>query len=164
MSDDLMAQGAARLIRGVEELGADWVVAAVTRIIDLWGRLDASTRAAAITSARVAGDEAAARVAAELRVLFALDVGAQRTTPLEILRSLRREATAVLVAADVPPIVRDAYEVRAFPDDLYGIVLKSPADLARDETSQAELGGALLAWGLGKAKILRERADQDAQG
>ena len=50
----------------------------------------------------------------------------------------------------MPEVVRDPFESRAFPDDVYGIVLKTPAELGDDE-----LGGALLAWGLGKAKVLR---------
>ncbi len=90
----------------------------------------------------------------ELQDLFALDPSAQRATPLEIIRSLRREATAVLAAAGVPDVVRDEFETRAFPDDVYGIVVKSPAELGDDE-----LGGALLAWGMGKAKVLRARLD-----
>ena len=62
----------------------------------------------------------------------------------------------MLDGSGVPEIVRDPFEARAFPDDVYGIVLKTPADLGDDE-----LGGALLAWGLGKAKVLRARADRD---
>jgi hypothetical protein len=62
-----------------------------------------------------------------------------------------------LRAAGVPAVVRDPFEIRAFPDDLYGIVLKNPAELGDDG-----LGGALLAWGLGKAKVLRSRAGGDA--
>ena len=58
----------------------------------------------------------------------------------------------MLRAAGVPEVVRDPFETRAFPDDVYGIVLKTPAELGDDE-----LGGALLAWGLGKAKVLRAR-------
>ena len=54
----------------------------------------------------------------------------------------------MLRAAGVPEVVRDPFETRAFPDDVYGIVLKTPAELGDDE-----LGGALLAWGLGKAKV-----------
>jgi hypothetical protein len=96
---------------------------------------------------------AAARVAAELGALFELDPAAQRATPLEIIRTLSREAGAVLHAAGVPEVVRDPFETRAFPEDVYGIVLKSPAELGDDE-----LGGALLAWGMGKAKVLRSRA------
>jgi hypothetical protein len=152
---ELMAEGSARLLDGVHRLGAAWVVRAVTNLVDAWGKLDAPARAQAIESATVAGAHAATRVEKELRTLFALDPVAQRATPLEIIRSLRREASAVLAAAGVPEVVRDPFETRAFPDDVYGIVLKTPAELGDDE-----LGGALLGWGMGKAKVLRARADR----
>ena len=149
----LMAEGAAALVAGVARLGPAWVARAVTGLVDAWGRLDETARAAALAAAAAAGEQAAARVEAELRALFELDPAAQRVTPLEVIRSLRREASEVLRAAGVPEVERDPFETRAFPDDVYGIVLKTPAELGDDE-----LGGALLAWGLGKAKVLRTRA------
>ena len=155
---DLMAEGAARLVEGVERNGAAWVVEAVTRLVDLWARLAPGARAETLSAAREAGDAAATRAATELRAFFALDPADQRTTPLAIIRSLRREATETLAAAGIPPIERDPYEVRSFPDDVYGIVPKSPADLGDDERAREELGGALLAWGMGKAAVLRARA------
>jgi len=103
---DLMAEGAARLLDGVHRLGAAWVVRAVTDLVDAWGKLDAPARAQAVESATVAGAHAARRVEEELRTLFSLDPAAQRATPLEIIRSLRREASAVLFAAGVPEVVR----------------------------------------------------------
>ncbi|MDP9336603.1 MAG: hypothetical protein M3Q30_25265 [Actinomycetota bacterium] len=153
----LMTQGAGVLIDGVARLGPAWVVRSVTALIDAWGKLDDDSRAGAIAAASVAGERAATRVETELRSLFELDPAAQRATPLEIIRSLFREASEVLRAAGVPAVVRDPFETRAFPDDPYGIVLKNPAELGDDE-----LGGALLAWGLGKAKVLRSRAGGDA--
>ncbi len=155
----LMAEGAERLVEGVARLGAVWVVRVVTGLVDAWDRLDAVARGAAIAAAAEAGAAGAARVEGELRALFALDPAAQRATPLEIIRSLRREAGEVLRAAGVPEVVRDPFETRAFPDDVYGIVLKTPAELGDDE-----LGGALLAWGLGKAKVLRARVREGASG
>ncbi len=152
----LLTEGAARLLDGVARLGATWVVRAVAGLLDAWGGLDAPARVEALAAATAAGEQAAARVAGELRALFALDPAAQRATPLEIIRTLRREATAVLRAAGVPEVVRDEFEVRAFPDDVYGIVLRTPAELGDED-----LGGALLAWGLGKAKILRSRLRAD---
>jgi hypothetical protein len=149
----LMAEGSQRLIDGVVRLGARWVVLVVTGLVDAWGRLDADARAEVAAAATRAGEQAAARVAAELQALFALDPADQRVTPLEVIRSLRREASVVLRDAGVPEVVRDPFEMRAFPDDEYGIVLKTPAELGDDE-----LGGALLAWGMGKAKVLRARA------
>jgi hypothetical protein len=148
----LMAEGSARLIAGVERLGAVWVVRAVTGLVDAWGKLDAPARTEVIAAAAEAGARGAARVVAELGALFQLDPAAQRATPLEIIRSLQREASEVLRATGVPEVVRDPFEARAFPDDVFGIVLKTPAELGDDE-----LGGALLAWGMGKAKVLRSR-------
>ena len=147
----LMAEGARRLIDGVTRLGGDWVVRTVMTRIDQWGRLDAGARARALDDAATVGVAAATRVAAELEALLALPPAAQRATPLEIIRTLRDEATLVLRHAGVPEIERDPFEVRAFPDDVYGIVLRTPVELGDEE-----LGGALLAWGLGKAKALRE--------
>ena len=151
-----MAEGAARLIDGVARLGAAWVVARGDRARRRVGtaRRRGPRRRRSRPRPRPAS-AAAARVAAELRALFALDPAAQRATPLEIIRSLRREASEVLRAAGVPEVVRDPFETRAFPDDVYGIVLKTPAELGDDE-----LGGALLAWGMGKAKVLRSRSRQ----
>jgi hypothetical protein len=155
-----MTEGADALVAGVERLGAAWVVRAVTGIVDAYGRLDDAAHQAALAEAHAAGARAAARVASELRSLFALDPADQRSTPLEIIRSLRREATVVLADAGVPEVVRDdPYEVRAFPDDIYGIVPKSPSDLGDED-----LGGALLAWGVGKAAVLRERGDPGQRG
>jgi len=149
----LIAEGSQRLLDGVARLGARWVVTVVTGLVDAWGKLDVDARADVAAAAARAGEQAATRVEAELRALFALDPADQRATPLEIIRTLRREASGVLHAAGVPEVVRDPFETRAFPDDEYGIVLKTPAELGDDE-----LGGALLAWGMGKAKVLRSRA------
>jgi hypothetical protein len=152
-----MAEGAQRLLAGVHAGGGGWVEGAVARVVDAWGALDEPARAEVAAAATAAGLRASARVEAELRSLFALDPAVQRATPLEVIRSLRREATEVLQTAGVPEVVRDPFETRAFPDDVYGLVLHTPADLGDDD-----LGGALLAWGLGKAKVLRARAGDQA--
>src|SRR6476661_1379397 len=108
-AEELMAQGAALLVDGVARLGAGWVVRAVAGLLDAWGGLDGPARAEAMAAAETAGAAAVDRVEAELRALFASDVAVQRATPLEIIRSLRREATAVLRAAGVPEVVRDPF-------------------------------------------------------
>jgi hypothetical protein len=152
----LMAEGERALVGGVERLGAAWVERVVGEALDAWGGLDPAARAAARDAARAAGARGATRVRAELEALFARDPADQRSTPLEIIRTLRREATEVLEAAGAPPADRDAFDARAFPDDVYGVVPKSPADLG-DEA----LGGALLAWGMGKARVLRARQNPE---
>jgi hypothetical protein len=148
----LMEQASAAILAGVDRLAAAWVVAAVTRILDAWGRLDATARASALAAANAAGEAAAARVGRELRDFFATDVTAQRTTPLAIVRSLRGEATAVLADAGVPPVERDEFDTRSFPDDVYGIVPQSLADLGDED-----LAPMLVVWGVGKSKVLRAR-------
>jgi hypothetical protein len=148
----MMEQAGAAIVAGVERLAAAWVEQAVTRIIDAWGRLDPGDRADVIEAARIAGVAAAARVAAELRTLFVTDPVQQRTTPLAIVRSLRREATDVLRAVGVPGVERDEFEIRSFPDDEYGLVPHSLADLG-----DADLAPMLMEWGVGKSKVLRGR-------
>jgi hypothetical protein len=147
-----MADGARAILDGVERLGPRWVVTAVTHIVDAWGELQDTARVKVLEDARSAGESAATRVAGELRTLFAQAPEAQRTTPLALVRTLRFEATAVLRAAGIPEVERDQYEIRAFPDDIYGIVPKAITDLGDED-----LGGALLAWGIGKARAIRER-------
>ena len=147
-----MDDGARAIVDGVERLGAAWVVRVVTDIVDAWGRLDAAARSTTIAEAQAAGTRAAARVASELRALFALEPTAQAATPLQLVRSLRREATEVLAGAGIPEVERDRYDEQSFPDDVYGIVPKAITDLGDED-----LGGALLAWGIGKARAIRER-------
>jgi hypothetical protein len=148
----LMEQAGDAIVAGVDRLAADWVVASVLRIGDAWGAFDDAQRDALRESARVAGAAAAARVGGELRVFFATDPAKQRTTPLEIVRSLRREATEVLRRAGVPGVERDRYEIRSFPDDDYGLVPHSLSDLGDDG-----LGPMLMVWGVGKSKAIRAR-------
>ena len=147
-----MAEAEARILEGVERYGAAWVVRQVVMIIDAWGRLDGDARARVIADAEAAGETATARVTDALRALFARDPADQRATPLEIVRTLRWEASGVLAGAGVPEVERDQFEVRAFPDDVYGIVPLGLADLG-----DSDLAAVLMAWGVAKARILRDR-------
>lgn len=140
----------AAIVDGVQRVLPGWVAGRVTVIADAWGRLDPAARAALGTRTHAEATAATARVVGELRTLFATDATAQRTTPLEIVRSATREVTAVLEAAGVPPVERDAFDERAFPDDVYGVTPGSLADLGDDD-----LGPLQLAWGLAKARVLR---------
>jgi hypothetical protein len=155
----LMRESADAIVAGVDRLAAAWVVRTVTGLLDAWGRLDDAARAEALAAAEAAGTSGAARVDTELRALFATDPAEQRSTPLEIVRSLRHEATEVLAAAGVPPVERDPFDERSFPDDRYAIVPRSLADLGDDD-----LAPMLMAWGLGKARVLRARAARSGPG
>lgn len=149
-----MRDASAAIVAGVERMVPTWVEVNVATILDAWGRADDATRAHAAAAARVAGADAAARVASELSSLFAVDAADQATTPLEIVRTAVREPTDVLAAAGVPPVVRDAFAERAWPDDRYDLVPGTLGDLG-----DPDLGPLQLAWGLAKAKVLRARAD-----
>jgi len=73
---------------------------------------------------------------------------------LEIVRTAVREPTDVLRAAGVPPVMRDAFDERAWPDDRYGLTPSTLGDLG-----DPDLAPLQLAWGLAKAKVLRARVD-----
>jgi len=142
----------AAIVAGVERCLPDWCVHQVERILDAWGRLDSDARRHAAQEARAAGAAASTRVVADLRTLLATDPAVQSATPLEVVRTAYREPTAVLAKAEVPPVVRDRFDERAWPDDVYGLVPRSVGDLGDEE-----LGSLLLAWGLAKAALVRPR-------
>jgi hypothetical protein len=142
----------AAIVAGVEGKIPGWVQNQVERLLDAWGRASAETRAHAEAQSVEAGTVAARRIVDELRALFAVDPARQRATPLEIVRTVYREPTAVLATAGVPPIVRDEFDERAWPDDVYGLVPRTLGDLG-----DPELAPLHLAWGMAKATVLRAR-------
>jgi hypothetical protein len=102
---------------------------------------------AARAAARAAGDEVTQRLSA----LLALDVEAQTTTPLSVLRDATHHATAVLAAAGVEPVRRDEMRVRSFPHDLYDL---APATWSDVDERLHEPG---LVWGASKARAVIDR-------
>jgi hypothetical protein len=142
----------AAIVAGVERCLPAWSEQRVDRILDAWGRLDRADRARVTKAGRAAGAVAATRISGELRTLFAAAPAEQQVTPLEVVRTAYREPTAVLAAAGAPPVVRDEFDERAWPADVYGFVPRSLGDLGDEE-----LGPLLLAWGLAKAAIVRPR-------
>jgi hypothetical protein len=142
----------AAIVAGVERQVPGWVQAQVDRLLDAWGRAPAETRARAEAQSAEAGTAAARRIVDELRALFALDPTQQQATPLEIVRTAYREPAAVLAAAGVPPIVRDEFDERAWPDDVYGLVPRTLGDLG-----DPDLAPLHLAWGMAKATVIRAR-------
>jgi hypothetical protein len=155
----LLAEAGAAIVGGVARELPGWVERQVTRILDAWGRADPATRARAERDAVSAGRAAADRVETELHVLLALDVGEQRATPLQIVRSAYREPTAVLEAAGIPAVERSEFDERAWPDDRYGLVIHDLGALGDEE-----LAPLLFAWGMAKAGVLRARADAAVTG
>lgn len=142
----------AAIVAGVERQVPGWAAAQVERLLEAWGRAPADARMRAEAQSAEAGAAAARRIVAELRALFAVDPAQQQATPLEVVRTVYREPTAVLAAAGVPPIVRDEFDERAWPDDVYGLVPRTLGDLG-----DPELAPLHLAWGMAKATVLRAR-------
>jgi hypothetical protein len=98
-----------------------------------------------------AGRRCTEDVGGRVRDLLSMDVDAQRTTPLSLVRDGVRHPTEVLRAAGVPEVVRDEFAERSFPDDVYGL---APATLADITPELHELG---LVWGAAKAHVHRRR-------
>ena len=69
-----------------------------------------------------------------------------------------REPALVLEAAGVPPVVRDEFDERAWPDDVYGLVPRTLGDLG-----DPDLGPLHLAWGMAKAAVIRARRTRTAR-
>ncbi len=141
------------MVERVTRVLAAWVVGEVGRIADAW----ASASGTALEWEPAARDAAAAasnRVGAELRALLAFEPEAMTRTPLEVVRTTVAEPTAALVALGIPPVDRDEFAVRSWPDDRYGL---TPATLA--DLGDPDLGPLLLAWGMAKAAALRAGRD-----
>jgi hypothetical protein len=148
----LLQEASDAIVAGVERELPGWVERSVTRILDAWSRTPLDERARAEDEAVIAGRDATTRVTGELRALFALDPAEQRVTPLEIVRHAYREPTAVLERLDIPPVERDDFDERAWPDDRYGLAVRGLGDLGDDDLAPLQ-----MAWGLAKAKVLRAR-------
>lgn len=114
----------------------------MVRLLTAWaGTVPPSVAAAGCAAAQRARDEVLPR----LRTLLAADIDDQWTTPLAMVRDAVRYPSEVLAAAGVPPVQRDGFAVRAFPDDAYNL---TPARLADLDPGLADAG---IAWGAAKA-------------
>lgn len=137
-----LAEYAQALAEGIEAALAAWVVRCVESVVVAWSGSFSEKIAAA---SRVVGVTAAADVGAELRHLLATDIDGQWTTPLDLVRSAVRYPTALLIELGVPPVERDEFSIRRFPQDIYAL---APASLADLDPSLAEIG---IVWGAAKA-------------
>lgn len=143
----------------LREYGRD-LAAAVDAVIESWVlRCVTDTCAAAgivvgdriDAAAREAARRCRSEVADELDALLGSDVDDQTVTPLQVLRRAVRFPAAVLAEAGAPPVSRDDFERRAFPDDVYRL---GPAGFADVDPSLRDPG---LAWGAAKAHVHQRR-------
>lgn len=155
-ADDLaaLARHAAALADGIERALPGWCERSVARLAAAW---QPGLAAALAEPAAEAGRRAAAEIGPEVRSLLALDVDDQAANPLALVRRAVVHPTAILEAAGVPPIERDEFAERAFPDDRYGL---SPASFAELDESLRELG---LIWGAAKAHVVLARRRREGR-
>ena len=143
-----LAGYATALADGIEAALPGWVEAQVARIMVAWtGAVPDEVRAEAGRAGAAARDE----LGPQVRALLALDIDDQRTNPMSIVRSAAAYPTAVLRAAGVPGIERDADAEAQFPDDDYDLVPTRFADL------DPGLHDAGLHWGAAKAHVHLQR-------
>lgn len=154
----MLAEASDAIMTGVAREVPGWVVREVERVLDAWGRVHADARTKAVTAAGPAGEAAARRVGARLAALLDADPSEQRSTPLEIVRTVYEEPTEILVTAGVPPVVREPFDEAAWPEDRYGLVPRTLGDLG-----DPDLAPLLLVWGTAKATVLRARAERRAR-
>lgn len=150
MSEDdaqLRAHGLA-LAEAVRTALPDWVERCVRERCEASGvAYDEPVRSAA----REAAAACSARVGDELVALLTADPDDQRGTPLTLLRQAVRYPTEVLAAAGVPPVDRDDFARRAFPDDRYDL---SPASFEDVDPALRDPG---IAWGAARAWVHHRR-------
>jgi hypothetical protein len=90
-------------------------------------------------------------VAHDLASLLSVDVDAQQTNPLHVLRNSTGAATQALRDASVTAVRRDEFEVRAMPNDVYAIGPLTWRDLGDD------VHDAGITWGAWKAAVVLSR-------
>ena len=151
-----LAEYAQVLADGVDAVLGPWVQRSVERVhvAQLLRRPPAEVRDAALA----AGAEATAVIGARVRALLTLDIDAQRTGPLALLRSAVVFPTGVLLDAGVPPVGRDEFSRTQFPDDVYDL---APAAFADIDPALHEPG---LVWGAAKAHVHLARRRAQAAG
>jgi hypothetical protein len=153
--DERLAAHATALADAVEAALPGWVERSVRDLADAWSPGLGGQLAA---DAADAGRRAAAEVGGRVRALLATDVDDQRTGPLALLRQAVAYPTAVLAAAGVPPVERDEFAERAFPEDRYGLAPASFADLG------PEVHEPGLVWGAAKAHVVLARRRAEGRG
>lgn len=135
------------LVEGVVAALPGWVerCVAARRPPDVSEQVTTALIAAAVDQARTDGRLALAEAVAREP---GIDAG---PAPLQVLRSLVRHPTTVLLALGAPPVERDPFEQDAFPDDVYGL---SPATWADVDPALHEPG---IAWGAATAYLHKQR-------
>lgn len=145
-----LAQIADQLGEAVHQALPSWVVRCVTERYVLWSGASALSNSM-LDEAKAAGQTAQQEQGQQIRAVLSLDIDEQQVPPLSLLRQAVKHPTRVLQNAGVPPVVRDEFAERNFPNDLYDL---NPANFADVDPGLHELG---MAWGAAKAFVHLQR-------
>ncbi len=141
---EALQRHAAVLADGIESALGPWVERCVrTRVEDSGGVFTAEVRAHAAAAGRAAVEVTVPRV----RALLELDIDAQPTGPLAIVRTAVVFPTEVLRSAGVRPVDRDEAARSMFPEDDYDL---TPASFAELDPALTDAG---IVWGAAKAHV-----------
>lgn len=143
-----MDDRSAALTNGIVAAVPAWVQRCVTTVMSAYS---GEVPEVVASEAAEAGQYARESVSQQLHLLMESDIDEQRTTPLSVLRSAVAYPTAVLSRAGVPPVHRDQFAEKVFPEDVYGL---SPASLGELDPQLVDLG---IAWGAAKAMAHKRR-------
>lgn len=138
----------ADLIGAIERVVESWLLRVA---VDLYRAHQGVVGPEFLESAMTAASEGGRWTVERLRSTLEVDVDAQRVNPLQVLREAVRFPSEALRAAGVPSIVRDEYDERINPDDIYGI---GPAHWNDIDESLTEPG---IIWGAAKASTVLQR-------
>ena len=147
--EERFAEISVALADAVEEVLPGWIERLVLERIVQWRGDDVPPDVRA--EAAAAGAAAVEDVMPRLRGLLGTDVDAQRLNPLAVLRAGTRHAHQVLAAVGMPPVERDDFAERSFPEDDYDLV---PATWSDVDPSLHEVG---ITWGAAKAYVHKAR-------
>jgi len=141
---EALANYAMALADGIERAIEPWVTRSVENVCVHAGVMVTGNLR---QKARIAGAEATAEIAPQVRALLMRDIDEQRGGPLELLRRVVRWPTEVLRDAGVPAVHRDESAKAMFPEDVYDLTPGSFRDI---DPALHEPG---LEWGAAKAHV-----------
>jgi hypothetical protein len=139
-----MDQYSTRLLETSDEVVTKWVERLIRRHCDeqKFSDLQAGELLSSVVS------QVSDEVHSRLEDLLSRDVLEQRTNPLAVFRQATRPLTELLMNLGCPPVTRDEFDERSFPDDVYGL---SPATWADIDEAMVEPG---IEWGAWKAATI----------
>jgi hypothetical protein len=132
-----------QLADAVEAALPAWVERCVAKFVPVEGEL--------VSRVETIGQQVRDETGGAVRRLLAEDLDDQRTNPLSVIRQGVGAPTELLRSLGVPPVSRDEFDERAFPDDVYALV---PASFVDVDPALHEPG---LRWGAAKAFVFQQR-------